>query len=56
MSDDDKTTVSLRLPKPLREKIKERASGEERSESAFIRFHLSQILDAEEATKEAKAS
>ena len=41
---DDVTTISFRLPAALREKIKDQAKAEERSEGAFIRFHLAQML------------
>jgi hypothetical protein len=41
---DELTTITFRLPATLREKIKDQAKSEERSEGAFIRFHLAQML------------
>lgn len=41
---DDVSTITFRLPTVLREKIKEQAKIEERSEGAFIRFHLGKFL------------
>jgi Arc/MetJ-type ribon-helix-helix transcriptional regulator len=41
---DDVSTITFRLPASLREKIKEQAKAEERSEGAFIRYHLAQLL------------
>jgi len=46
---DERTTVSVRVPKEMRDKLQERAKSEERSEGGFIRYHLNRILDAEEA-------
>lgn len=41
---DELTTITFRLPTSLREKIKEQANAEERSEGAFIRFHLGRMF------------
>ena len=41
---DDVSTITFRLPASLREKIKDQAKSEERSEGAFIRYHLAQLL------------
>ena len=50
---DDVSTITFRLPASLREKIKEQAKNEERSEGAFIRFHLAQMLAvADESTND----
>ena len=40
------TTLSLRLPEVLREKIKLQAANEERTESSFVRYHIAKVLNA----------
>jgi hypothetical protein len=45
---DELSTITFRLPTSLREKIKTQASAEERSEGAFIRFHIGQMLAVSE--------
>lgn len=58
---DDVTTITFRLPASLREKIKDQAKREERSEGAFIRFHIADLLSVadeeidEESNPEATA-
>ena len=42
---DELSTITFRLPASLREKIKNQASAEERSEGAFIRFHIGKMLE-----------
>lgn len=37
--------MTFKLPQSLREKMKERAQAEERSESGFLRYHLSLLLN-----------
>ena len=44
MSDAELTSLTLRLPQALRDKIKQQAAAEERTESQFVRFHLSNLL------------
>jgi Arc/MetJ-type ribon-helix-helix transcriptional regulator len=50
MSDDEITSLTIRLPAELREKIRRQAKAEERSESQFVRYHLSQFLQEAAAT------
>lgn len=52
MSDEEITSLTLRLPKELRERIKKQAAKEERSESQFVRFHLAAILKGSGRTKQ----
>jgi len=40
----ENSTITFRLPTAFREKIKEQAKAEERSEGAFIRFHLGKMF------------
>ncbi len=49
MSDDEITSLTIRLPAELREKIRRQAKAEERSESQFVRYHLSQLLQESDA-------
>jgi Arc/MetJ-type ribon-helix-helix transcriptional regulator len=44
MSDAELTSLTLRLPQYLRDRIKQQAAAEERTESQFVRFHLSNLL------------
>jgi len=50
---DDVSTITFRLPATLREKIKEQAKAEERSEGGFIRFHLARVLSVESDNEDA---
>jgi hypothetical protein len=55
MPDDDEPTqettiLAARIPESLRARIREAAKREERSESAFVRFHLGRIAEAVLAT------
>lgn len=43
---DTQTILAARIPESLRSRIREAAKREERSESAFVRFHLGRIADA----------
>lgn len=44
--EDEQTTIlAARIPESLRARIREAAKREERSESAFVRFHLGRIAD-----------
>lgn len=45
MTDDEVTTITLRLPKSLRERLEAQAKREERTLSQCVRFHLSARLD-----------
>jgi predicted DNA-binding protein len=47
MPDDEATSITLRLPKSLRERIKAQARREERTESQFVRYHIARLLKAE---------
>jgi len=51
---EETTILAARIPEGLRSRIREAAKREERSESAFVRYHLSRIADAtlSEATNE----
>jgi hypothetical protein len=46
MTDADVTTITLRLPKSLRERLEAQAKREERSLSQCVRFHLAARLDS----------
>ena len=46
MSEDAITIMTFRLPASLREKIKTQAGLEDRSESAFVRFHIGKVVSA----------
>ena len=48
MSDQAFTTLSLRLPVILREKIQTQAANEERTESGFVRYHIGKVVNATE--------
>jgi hypothetical protein len=41
---DELTSLTLRLPTTLRERIEIQAKREDRSASQFVRFHLSTLL------------
>jgi uncharacterized protein (DUF1778 family) len=43
---ESQTILAARIPESLRARIREAAKMEERSESAFVRFHLGRIADA----------
>ena len=42
---DTQTILAARIPESLRARIREAAKREERSESAFVRFHMGRIAD-----------
>jgi len=44
---NDATSMTIRLPKSLRERIKAQARREERSESQFVRFHMARLIRAQ---------
>jgi len=44
--------IAFRLPTSLREKIRRHAALEERSEGAFIRFHIGRMLLASQEETE----
>jgi predicted transcriptional regulator len=55
MPDDESaqsTILGIRLDAPLREKIKELAAAEGRTESGFVRFYLNRLVELEEAKEE----
>ena len=55
MADDESnptTILGVRLDGPLRDKIKELAAAEGRSESGFVRFYLNRLVELEEAKEE----
>lgn len=54
MSDDEITSLTIRLPAELREKIRRQAKAEERSESQFVRYHLMQLLQPERRAEAAE--
>jgi Arc/MetJ-type ribon-helix-helix transcriptional regulator len=56
MTEDEITSLTIRLPKELRARIKRRAKAEERSESQFVRFHLAELLGADGEDEVADAS
>lgn len=45
MSNASLTSLTLRLPTSLRERLKKQAQKEERTESQFVRYHLTRILE-----------
>jgi hypothetical protein len=49
MSDDELTSLTLRLPTSLRERIESQAKLEDRTASQFVRYHLGQVLVAASA-------
>lgn len=51
---DEITSLTLRLPQELRDRLKARAAQEERTESQFVRFHLSRILETNPAKQQSK--
>jgi len=53
-TEDDASTLTFRMPESLRARIKKFAGEEERTESQFLRFHLSKLLDEREAKEPAK--
>ena len=46
---DEITAISFKLPSALRQKIKDAAKAEERSESGYLRFHLGELFKMSEA-------
>lgn len=55
MTDDESkppSILGIRLDEPLREKIKELAASEGRTESGFVRFYLNRLVETEEAKQE----
>lgn len=46
---DEIVAISFKLPDALRQKIKEAAKAEERSESGYLRFHLGEMFKMSEA-------
>jgi Arc/MetJ-type ribon-helix-helix transcriptional regulator len=44
---NEMSVMTFKLPQSLREKMKERARAEERSESGFLRYHLGLLLNEE---------
>ncbi len=51
MTDDEVTSITLRLPKSLRERLEAQAKREERTLSQCVRFHLAARLDVTDAPK-----
>ena len=49
MTASETTSITLRLPASLRQRIKKAAAAEERTESQFVRFHLSKVLAGEKS-------
>lgn len=56
MSNADLTSLTLRLPVSLRERLKRQAQKEERTESQFVRYHLAKLLDREAASNRKPAA
>jgi predicted DNA-binding protein len=56
MSDSSPTSITLRLPLSLRERLKKQAKKEERTESQFVRYHLSLILEQAGNSKPRKSA
>ncbi len=46
LTDEEITTLTIRMPRALRERIKELARLEDRNESQVIRYYLTRALDA----------
>jgi uncharacterized protein (DUF1778 family) len=46
MTVSEQTSMTLRMPASLRKRIKRAAAAEQRTESQFVRFHLSRLLEA----------
>lgn len=49
----DTTSLTLRLPKQLRERLKKAAAADHRTISQFARLHLSAAVDAKTKKKSA---
>jgi len=49
IADDEASTLTFRMPMALRSRIKSGAGEEERTESQFLRFHLTRLLDERDA-------
>jgi predicted DNA-binding protein len=45
------TTITIRIPARLRQRIREQAEREHRTESSLVRFYISQILEQKPRTK-----
>ena len=56
MDSTELTSLTLRLPVHLRERLEKQAAGEERTLSQFIRFHLAHLLEAASAPKPKSAA
>lgn len=54
MNASETTSLTLRLPKALRERIKRAAAAEDRNESQFVRLHLAKLLESNGAKKPRK--
>jgi predicted DNA-binding protein len=50
MPDAESTTLSIRMPAKLRRRLRALAARQERTESAFVRYHLAQLLEKPAAT------
>ena len=55
MTASENTSMTLRLPKSLRDRIKRAAAADHRTESQFVRLHLSALLDARKAARRKSA-
>jgi predicted transcriptional regulator len=49
MPDAESTTLTIRMPAKMRRRLRQIAAKQERTESAFVRFHLSQLLEKSDA-------
>lgn len=56
MNDASLTSLTLRLPTTLRERLKKQAQKEERTESQFVRYHLGRLLDQAAGSKPKSAA
>ena len=45
-NDPDHTILAIQIPLPLRQRIKNAATAEHRTESSFARFYLEKAADA----------
>jgi predicted transcriptional regulator len=52
----ESTTLSIRMPAKLRRRLRQIAAKQERTESAFVRYHLSQLLEKPAAASPRKSA
>jgi predicted DNA-binding protein len=56
MNEDSLTSLTLRLPESLRERLKKQAKKEERTVSQCVRYHLANVLEQASGKKSKPAA